>query len=377
MTDKLTVYSMNAQGLRNKTKRADVFDFLKNKKGQIYFLQDTHFIDEDMRQIYIEFGFEVYYNNGSSSSRGVAIFVDKKLDFQFKSKYCDCDGNMLIINGLICKKKLSLVTIYGPNQDKPEFFEEIKNQVKELEDPCIIAGDFNLVLNPELDYFDYLHINNPKARESLIETIFELDLVDCWRDINMEKKEFTWFKKNANKKARLDFFLISNSLIVEVTNCQILPGYRTDHSLIKLQLEFGKFKKGKSYWKMNNSLLKDINYVKKIKKKILDLKEQYCEKNLLNNRNISEIPNEEIKFNINDQLFFETILFEIRGETIAYSSKIKKYENEKEILLIKDISFLEKQLITNCTLLQEKRTELEKIREKKWKGQKLDRVQNG
>ena len=128
---------------------------------------------------------------------------------------------------------------------------------------------------------DYLHINNPKAREQLIETIFELDLVDCWRDIHIEKKEFTWFKKNTNKKARLDFFLISSSFMVEVKLCLISAGYRTDHSLIKLQLEFGHFKKGKSYWKMNNSLLKDITYVKKIKQKIQEVKEQYFESSSL------------------------------------------------------------------------------------------------
>ena len=28
----------------------------------------------------------------------------------------------------------------------------------------IFVGDFNLVLNPELDYSNYLHINNPKGK---------------------------------------------------------------------------------------------------------------------------------------------------------------------------------------------------------------------
>ena len=62
--------------LETKKKRTDVFDFLK-KRGHIYFLQDKHFTDENMRQIYVDFGFEVYFNNGTSSSRGVAIFIEK------------------------------------------------------------------------------------------------------------------------------------------------------------------------------------------------------------------------------------------------------------------------------------------------------------
>ena len=58
------------------------------------------------------------------------------------------------------------------------------------------------------------------------------------------------------KKALLDCFLISESLFAEVDESCIYPGYRTDHSMIMMQLQLGKFRKGRSYWKMNNSLLK-------------------------------------------------------------------------------------------------------------------------
>ena len=40
-----------------------------------------------------------------------------------------------------------------------------------MNNPCIMAGDFNLVLNPNIDYHDYLHVNNPKARDSVLEII--------------------------------------------------------------------------------------------------------------------------------------------------------------------------------------------------------------
>ena len=35
---------------------------------------------------------------------------------------------------------------------------------------------------------------------------------------------------------RLDFFLTSNSLSLAITKADILPGYKTDHSLITLHL---------------------------------------------------------------------------------------------------------------------------------------------
>ena len=31
-----------------------------------------------------------------------------------------------------------------------------------------MCGDFNLVLNPELDYLSYKHVNNPNARQKVI-----------------------------------------------------------------------------------------------------------------------------------------------------------------------------------------------------------------
>lgn len=38
-------------------------------------------------------------------------------------------------------------------------------------------------------------------------------------------------------------------------------GYRTDHSLLFLELQIDDLKKGKGFWRFNNSLLKDYDYV--------------------------------------------------------------------------------------------------------------------
>ena len=47
---------------------------------------------------------------------------------------------------------------------------------------------------------------------------------------------------------------------MDSVSAKILPGYRGGYSQIALQFWFGKFEKGKSYWKFNNSLLKDLKY---------------------------------------------------------------------------------------------------------------------
>ena len=92
--------------------------------------------------------------------------------------------------------------------------------------------------------------------------------------------------------------------------------YRSDHSPVVLFCKLNEFKKGKGFWKFNNSLLGDKDYVKLIKEKILDVKKQYsCL--AYNLENIHLIENENLHFITNDQLFLDTLLMEIRGKTIS------------------------------------------------------------
>ena len=269
-------------------------------------------------------------------------------------------------------KKFTVVNIYGPNRDKPNFYTQISKDIEELSNEnVIIGGDYNLVLDPNSDTQGYVTLNNPRARERVIELCNEFNLIDILRELNMENKEFTWRKPNGTKMARLDFFLVSELLFSQVTESKILSGYRTDHSLIATTLGHNKKKKNRTFWKFNNSLLKDPNYVAKVKEVIKSTKTQYADNNQSesNDTEIEDIPNSNIKFNISDQLFLETLLMEIRGKTIAYSSFKKKQQDNREKQLISDIENLEKENnLESHNILQEKKAELLEIRKKKIEG---------
>ena len=84
--------------------------------------------------------------------------------------------------------------------------------------------------------------------------------------------KFTWRKKSPCKQARLDFFLISKNLSQFIKKSEIWPSYRSDHSMVTLELNFTNFIQGKSYWKHNSSLLSDIEYLNIIKEKIKEVK---------------------------------------------------------------------------------------------------------
>ena len=139
----------------------------------------------------------------------------------------DESGNKLILEVIIEGKMLTLI---NPNRDDPDFYEEITNNVKYSENPIMIAGDFNMFLDPDMDCKDYININNPRARKQVLNLMIECNLIDSWRELNLEARQYTWRRKYSTKQARLDFFSISESMFMDVISAKILPGYRTDHS---------------------------------------------------------------------------------------------------------------------------------------------------
>ena len=66
-------------------------------------------------------------------------------------------------------------------------------------------------------------------------------------------------------------------------------------------------------WKFNNSLLNDIEFLDTIKNRILEVKKQYA-----------------VTFTIDDQLFLETLMMELRAKCIAYGSYKKSLKIKTE-----------------------------------------------
>ena len=113
----------------------------------------------------------------------------------------------------IHNQRLTLINLYGPNTDNPNFFKKISTYINDIGNTeIIICGDYNWI-NPELDYYNYKGINNAKARDEVLKLINEKYLIDSFRENFPTTKKFTWKKKNPCKQARFDYFLISENLI--------------------------------------------------------------------------------------------------------------------------------------------------------------------
>ena len=171
-------------------------------------------------------------------------------------KFCDNEGNLLAILINYEDRRILLECIYGPNTDSPTFYSDkaFKKILEWQPDYSIFAGDFNIALDPSKDTKNYVNINNPHARDALKEQIELNSLIDIWRELHPDESTFTWHKFNENKQSRLDYFLVSASLLPFVVKADILAGFCSDHSAITLEIDFTKFRRGRGFWKFNSSL---------------------------------------------------------------------------------------------------------------------------
>ena len=101
-----------------------------------------------------------------------------------------------------------------------------------------MGGDFNLVLDVLKDKKG----GKPSTHQNSLKMVqnFQnnLDLTDIWRDLNPEERRYTWRQNKPEIHCRLDFFLVGVSLAGRVLKCDILHGYKTDHSLCNIVINF-------------------------------------------------------------------------------------------------------------------------------------------
>ena len=372
IVNSLKVSSANCQGLQGKEKRRDVISFFKDKNYHIVCLQDTHLIKKDIQDIREMWGGECFIHGIKSNACGVAILIGNNFEYKVLNCHKDLDGNYLYIKLKLDTMSLNLITIYGPNSDNPNFFKNMQDILEQNSaDYSIVCGDFNMVLNPELDTYNYLYINNPKARTAVQNMIDSEDLIDIFRQNYPQTRRYTWRKRNPIKQARLDYFLISNQMSNIIKSCNIKAGYRSDHSIIELEIILNKFIRGKGLWKFNNSLLKDKEYLTLVNKIIEEEVIKYAIP-VYNNKFVANYCNYgNITLTIDWDTFLELLIMHIRGETIKFSSRLKQKTNLKEEELIQDIEHLERtsSLDTHLDLLEDKKVELEQIRKSRLKGE--------
>lgn len=267
------IASFNVRGINDQKKRLSIFRSLKQKKLDICLLQETYGTSQIENMWRNQWGGNILFSNGTNHARGVALLVRAGFDANITNVITDNIGRMMLVDINIQGTPFKILNLYAPNTELGQyhFSRYIKNNLNTNVNPhekLIIGGDFNIILDTNLDrkggtmQFSRKHDEIVDNLEDIM-NYFELN--DIWRVRNPTTKRFTWRQKTPPIYSRLDRWLISDILSDTVEETDILPGVRSDHSIITLHLSSSKnTHQGKGFWKLNNSFLNEDKYIRGI-----------------------------------------------------------------------------------------------------------------
>ena len=354
----LRIASMNIRGLGNNFKCKKIFNYLHQKEIDIALLQETHSIKSQAKIWCSQWHGCGYFSHGESNARGVAIFINKKANIQVKHIYKDDKGRDLILDVVYENLEFSLCNLYAPNEDSPEFFMEVirlMNKAGNITE--VIAGDFNLVLDMELDKMGGNQTTHFKSQKILKEFCNIENLNDIWRSMHETEKNFTWYRSKPFPIAeRLDYFLVSHSLALIIIRSDIYPSFCTDHCMISIVIQLHKVQRGPGFWKFNNALLDETDYTDNARETIKEVLVQTFE---------------------NTRKKWDFLKYKAKEMSIRYSVRKKRREMNKMQLYERKLKRLLKEQNENIRIFTEQNTqseiqkiqdEIDQIMEKKTKG---------
>ena len=140
--------TINVQGLREKQKRLEVFQTLKNQNYDVIAIQETHCDSIEEVKWKGEWIGESEWTTFRHDKAGVAFLFNSRLDVKILDKKSDQNGRILVLKVKIEGETFQLVNVYGPNpvnlQESETFFRDFDSYLAQ-NIPPIIFGDFNMV----------------------------------------------------------------------------------------------------------------------------------------------------------------------------------------------------------------------------------------
>jgi hypothetical protein len=82
-------------------------------------------------------------------NRWVAILISHKVDFKPTLIKRDKDGHSTLIKGKIYQKEITIINLYAPNINSPNFINHILKDLKTyINSNTVVVGDLNTPLSP-------------------------------------------------------------------------------------------------------------------------------------------------------------------------------------------------------------------------------------
>jgi exonuclease III len=172
-------------------------------------------------------------------------------------------GHSILIKGEIHQKEITIINLYAPNVNAPNF---IKHTLKDLKayinSNTVILGDLNTPLSP-ID-----KSSKPKNLEQN-HTTDQMDLADIYRIFHPTSAQYTFFSAAHGTFSKIDRILGHKASRSKYKKIEIIPYILSDHNALKLEINNkNNCKKHVKNWKLNNTLLNDEWVIDEIKEEI-------------------------------------------------------------------------------------------------------------
>ena len=174
----------------------------------------------------------------------------------------------------------------------------------------IVGGDWNCTLSKK-DKIGGTVWAPTNYRNLLMTTMDMFDLIDIQRVRHPKLRKFTYESKAIGVKSRIGYFLLSKNLTRSVKKTEIYSSIAPDHNVIHISL-YGSCERprGPGLWKFNNTLLKDEEYVERVRETYSNTVKYY--------RDVTS-----------KGLLWELIKMEIRNATISFTKYKAKVSRDR------------------------------------------------
>lgn len=213
--------SWNIKGMGNPVKRSKVLTHLKRLDTDVAFLQETHLCNKDHARLTCPWADNIFHSNFNSKARGVAVLINKRVQFSFNKVIADKDGRYLIIVGTLLQNPVVLVNVYAPNFDDPMFMKRLFEKLPSLNDhQLIFGGDLNCVIDPKLDRSNPRTLIQSSMSKVISEFMAKNGCADPWRFFNSQVQEFSFFSRVHQSYSRIDYFFMDSTLMSKVISTE-------------------------------------------------------------------------------------------------------------------------------------------------------------
>ncbi len=307
---KLKVGSVNARGLHDIRKRISLFHWINKSDLDIALIQETYCTKEFDPRFNFQWNGDVYHSyTASSHAKGVCILLSKNFNGEVMHSCADEHGRRILLDIKYGDKIYTIVNLYCPTnvKDRIEFLKESTEWVREnrnTDSYLIIGGDVNCVELP----CDRASGITDKSTSSLKDLKRELSVTDAWRQMHPGKKEFTYVDPSyRNLNSRIDILCVCKELETCVEICEHRLAPCPDHKAIIMTLRCNDKKRGKGYWKLNVSILKEDEYKECVRSIILDT--------IAGNSDI---------YNVDKGMIWELVKIRVKEFSVLYSCERSK-----------------------------------------------------